>query len=60
MLPSSGEAELLPMSSVTEALDAVLSGLAMRAVAPIENSLEGGRQRHLRCTCNNPGCSDLW
>lgn len=42
MLPSSGEAELLPMSSVTEALDAVLSGLAMRAVAPIENSLEGG------------------
>ena len=40
MLPSSGEAELLPMSSVTEALDAVLSGLAMRAVAPIENSLD--------------------
>jgi len=30
------------MASVTEAIDAVLSGLADRAVAPIENSLEGG------------------
>jgi prephenate dehydratase len=42
MLPGAASAELVPMASVTEAIDAVLSGLADRAVAPIENSLEGG------------------
>ena len=42
MLPGASTSELLPMASVTEALDAVLTGRANRAVAPIENSLEGG------------------
>ncbi|MEZ7857821.1 MAG: prephenate dehydratase domain-containing protein, partial [Aquiluna sp.] len=42
MLPGSASAELVPMASVTEAIDAVLAGSADRAVAPIENSLEGG------------------
>lgn len=35
-------AELLPMSSVTQALEAVRAGEADRAVVPIENSIEGG------------------
>jgi prephenate dehydratase len=36
------EAELLPLGSVAEVFDAVLSGRARRAVVPIENSIEGG------------------
>lgn len=36
------ESELLPLGSVTEVFDAVLSGRASRAVVPIENSIEGG------------------
>ena len=35
-------ATLVPMASVTEALDAVLAGDADRAIVPIENSIEGG------------------
>lgn len=35
-------AELLPLASVAEVLDAVLSGGARRAVVPVENSIEGG------------------
>lgn len=35
-------AELLPVASVTAAIDAVLEGRADRAVVPIENSIEGG------------------
>ena len=42
MLPGAASAELVPMASVTETIDAVLAGSADRAVAPIENSLEGG------------------
>ena len=34
--------ELLPVASVTAAIDAVLEGRADRAVVPIENSIEGG------------------
>lgn len=33
---------LIPVGSVSEALDSVLDGSAERAVVPIENSLEGG------------------
>ena len=36
------DSELLPVASVTEAMDAVISGKADRAVVPIENSIEGG------------------
>lgn len=42
MLPGAASSQLIPMASVSEALDAVISGAATRAVAPIENSLEGG------------------
>ena len=41
-LTGAESASLLAVGSVTEALDAVLSGSADRAVVPIENSLEGG------------------
>ena len=41
-LSGSDSASFLPVGSVREALDAVLSGSADRAVVPIENSLEGG------------------
>ncbi len=36
------DAELIPVASVTEAMDQVVSGKAERAVVPIENSIEGG------------------
>jgi len=36
------DSELLPVASVTDAMDAVISGKADRAVVPIENSIEGG------------------
>lgn len=36
------QAELLPLGSVAEVFDAVLSGGANRAVVPVENSIEGG------------------
>ena len=38
----SESASFVPMSSVTDALDAILSGEADRAIVPIENSIEGG------------------
>lgn len=41
-LANADQAELLPLGSVTEVFDAVLSGRAARAVVPIENSIEGG------------------
>jgi prephenate dehydratase len=41
-LPAAEAAELLPMASVADVLDAVLHGAADRAVVPIENSIEGG------------------
>jgi len=37
-----GDNELMPLASVTDALDAVLADEAFRAVVPIENSIEGG------------------
>lgn len=36
------DSELLPLGSVAEVFDAVLSGGARRAVVPVENSIEGG------------------
>ena len=42
MVPGAAASQLIPHASVSEALDAVLSGACHRAVAPIENSLEGG------------------
>ncbi len=36
------DAELVPVASVTEAMDQVVAGLVDRAVVPIENSIEGG------------------
>ena len=41
-LPHADKAQLIPVASVTDALDAVLEGSADRAVVPIENSIEGG------------------
>jgi prephenate dehydratase len=41
-LPHADKAQLIPVASVTDALDQVLSGSADRAVVPIENSIEGG------------------
>ena len=41
-LPHAGQAELIPVASVTDAIDQVLQGSADRAVVPIENSIEGG------------------
>lgn len=42
LLPHADKAQLIPVASVTDALDAVLAGNADRAVVPIENSIEGG------------------
>lgn len=42
MLPTASSAELIPMASVADVLDAVLNKTADRAVVPIENSIEGG------------------
>jgi len=36
------DVELVPVASVTEAMDQVVAGLVDRAVVPIENSIEGG------------------
>lgn len=41
-LPYAHDAQLIPVASVTDAIDQVLSGTADRAVVPIENSIEGG------------------
>ncbi|CAO5155218.1 Prephenate dehydratase [Frankia sp. AiPs1] len=40
-LPEAADAELIPSSSVTAALDAVRCGAATGALVPIENSVEG-------------------
>lgn len=41
-LPHADKAQLIPVASVTDAIDQVLQGSADRAVVPIENSIEGG------------------
>lgn len=40
--PHADKAQLIPVASVTDAIDQVLQGTADRAVVPIENSIEGG------------------
>lgn len=54
-LPGVKPANLLPVSSATEALDAVISGKAKRAVVPIENSIEGGVSATSDALANTPG-----
>jgi len=41
-LPGAETAELMPLGSVADVLDALLQRVADRAVVPIENSIEGG------------------
>lgn len=54
-LPGVKETNLLPVASATEALDAVISGKAKRAVVPIENSIEGGVSATSDALANTPG-----
>ena len=54
-LQGSASAAMLPVASVAEALDAVLSGKADRAVVPIENSLEGGVSATMDALAQTPG-----
>jgi hypothetical protein len=42
-----------PVSSVTEAIDDVLSGAATRAIIPVENSIEGGVSATLDALANS-------
>lgn len=51
----SGELQLSPVASVTDALDAVLSDAADRAVVPVENSIEGGVSATSDALTNIPG-----
>lgn len=54
-LPHADKAQLIPVASVTDALDAVLAGTADRAVVPIENSIEGGVTATADALANTPG-----
>ena len=51
-------AVLLPMTSAPQALAAVRNGQADRAVVPIENSIEGRRQRHPGRASPRPATGD--
>lgn len=54
-LPHADKAKLIPVASVTDALDAVLGSEADRAVVPIENSIEGGVSATSDALANTPG-----
>jgi prephenate dehydratase len=54
-LPHADKAQLIPVASVTDAMDAVLAGSADRAVVPIENSIEGGVTATADALANTPG-----
>jgi prephenate dehydratase len=54
-LPHADKAQLIPVASVTDALDAVIAGAADRAVVPIENSIEGGVTATADALANTPG-----
>jgi prephenate dehydratase len=54
-LPHADKAQLIPVASVTDALDAILAGTADRAVVPIENSIEGGVTATADALANTPG-----
>jgi prephenate dehydratase len=43
----------LPVATVGEAIDAVLTGRAMRAIVPVENSIEGGVSATLDALANS-------
>lgn len=45
-------AKHLAVSTVTEAIDAVISGVALRAIVPVENSIEGGVSATLDALAN--------
>jgi prephenate dehydratase len=45
-------AKHLPVNTVTEAIDAVVKGLAHRAIVPVENSIEGGVSATLDALAN--------
>jgi len=45
-------AKHLPVNTVTEAIDAVVTGLAHRAIVPVENSIEGGVSATLDALAN--------
>lgn len=49
------ENTLYPVASVSDALDAVLTGTADRAVVPVENSIEGGVSATSDALANIPG-----
>jgi prephenate dehydratase len=55
LLPHADKATLIPVASVTDAIDAVLDGSADRAVVPIENSIEGGVSATSDALGNTPG-----
>lgn len=55
LLPHADKAQLIPVASVTDAMDAVLDGNADRAVVPIENSIEGGVSATSDALANTPG-----
>jgi prephenate dehydratase len=55
LLPHADKAQLIPVASVTDAIDQVLSGAADRAVVPIENSIEGGVSATSDALANIPG-----
>lgn len=54
-LPGSDSAELYPVNSTSDALEAVVTGAADRAVVPIENSIEGGVSATSDALTNTPG-----
>lgn len=54
-LPDAVSSNLMPVTSVLEALDAVLGAQADRAVVPIENSIEGGVSATLDALATTPG-----
>ena len=45
-------AKHLPVATVTEAIEAVISGKALRAIVPVENSIEGGVSATLDALAN--------
>ncbi|MEI8232018.1 MAG: prephenate dehydratase domain-containing protein, partial [Actinomycetes bacterium] len=48
----SKNAKSIPVSTVSEAIDAVLTGKATRAIVPVENSIEGGVSATLDALAN--------
>lgn len=54
-VPGAEAAEHRPVSSVVQAIDDVVSGVAARAVIPIENSIEGGVSATQDALATTPG-----